>query len=213
MSSAESDEVQQNCLLTWALGEYVLVHGAAGGLGLAAIQIGKALGLKVIATANSDKKRAVCKQYGADLVLDSESDWQQAVRDFTPNKRGIDIVLDPLGMVDKSLKCIAWNGRIVVIGFAAGQIEKIAMNKILLKNCSLSGIFWGRYATDEPQTVAKVWDALLKLMSSGKIRPMIYDEQQFVGLESVPAALKLLSTGEAWGKIAVSIPDNGQSKL
>lgn len=199
--------------LTKFIGEYVLIHGAAGGLGLAAIQIAKAIGLTVIAIANSPEKQSVCRYYGADLVLDSETDWQNTVRDFTPNKRGVDIVLDPLGFVDRSLKCIAWNGRIVVIGFAAGQIEKIAMNKILLKNCSLTGIFWGRYATDEPETVTKVWDRLLILMEQGKVRPMVYTERQFRGLQSLPDALSLLATGEAWGKIAVEIPSDDISKL
>ena len=194
--------------LTGVSGEYVLILGAAGGLGLVAIQIAASLGLVVIAVTNSQKKKAACMRFGADLVLDSNDDWQEAARAFTPNNRGVDIVLDPLGMVDKSLKCIAWNGRIVVIGFAAGSIEKIAMNKILLKNCSISGVFWGRYATEEPETVVKVWDELLELMKQGKIRPTIYSEEQFFGLESLPQAFKLMASGEAWGKIAVTIEED-----
>jgi NADPH:quinone reductase-like Zn-dependent oxidoreductase len=122
-------------------------------------------------------------------------------------------VLDPLGLVDKSLKCIAWNGRIVIIGFAAGSIEKIATNKLLLKNCSLSGIFWGRYATDEPATVVKIWEDLLKLMEQGKFQPTIYTEEEFHGLESLPKAFDLMRTGKAWGKIAVTVEDDSRSKL
>jgi NADPH2:quinone reductase len=182
-------------------------------LGLAAIQIGKALGLTVIATANSPEKRSKCKDYGADLVLNSESDWKDAVRSFTPNKGGVDIVLDVLGMVEQSLKCIAWNGRIVVIGFAAGKIELIAMNRILLKNCSLTGLFWGQYATFEPHTVDKVWKELFALIEQKKIRPMIYTGRQFNGLESVSDALKLLAKGDAWGKIGVSMPQEWSHKI
>lgn len=191
----------------------MLIHGAAGGLGLAAIQISKALDLKVIAIANSPEKRSIAKEYGADLVLNSETDWQNATRSFTPNGRGVDIVLDPLGMVEKSLKCIAWNGRIVVIGFAAGNIEKIAMNRILLKNCTLTGLFWGMYAKQEPETVSKVWESLLALMERKKIKPMVYTGATFDGLDNIPKALKLLSTGQAWGKIAVSISSEYNSKL
>lgn len=188
-------------------GEYVVILGAAGGLGLVTIQIAKALGLVVIAVTNSEKKKQACKRFGADLVLDSIEHWQDAARAFTPNNRGVDIVLDPLGMVDGSLKCIAWNGRIVVIGFAAGAIEKIAMNKILLKNCSISGLFWGRYATEEPETVAKVWDELILFMKNGNIRPTIYSDEKFVGLQSLPRAFRVMATGEAWGKLAITVEE------
>jgi NADPH:quinone reductase len=179
-----------------------------------AIQIAKALGLVVIAVTNSEKKKDACRRFGADLVLDSDDKWPDAARAFTPDKRGVDIVLDPLGMVDRSLKCIAWNGRIVVIGFAAGAIEKIAMNKVLLKNCSISGVFWGRYAKEEPETVVKVWEELLVFMDKGKIRPTIYSEEQFVGLQSLPQAFRVMAKGEAWGKIAITVEENGRtSKL
>jgi NADPH:quinone reductase-like Zn-dependent oxidoreductase len=195
-------------------GEYVVILGAAGGLGLVAIQIAKALGLVVIAVTNSDKKKEACKRFGADLVLDSDDNWGDAARAFTPDNSGVDIVLDPLGMVDRSLKCIAWNGRIVVIGFAAGAIEKIAMNKVLLKNCSISGVFWGRYATEEPETVVKVWHELIVFMKLGKIRPTVYNEEKFVGLQSLPRAFSVMATGEAWGKIAITVEeDDMTSKL
>lgn len=189
------------------------MHGAAGGVGLAAIEIAKALGLTVIATANSEKKRAVAKQFGADFVVDSESDWVEAVRNCTPQKRGVDVVLDPLGLIEKSLKCTRWDGRLVVIGFAAGEIEKIAMNRLLLRNVSVSGLFWGMYATMDPQAVVTVWDTLLKIIDQGNIKPLTYTEEDFRGLASVPAALKLLSTGEAWGKIVVDVSSDGKSKL
>ena len=169
--------------------------------------------MKVIALADTDLKRQACKRFGADHVFDSGCNWQEEARNVTPNKRGVDIVLDPLGMVDKSLKCIAWNGRIVIIGFAAGNIEKVATNKLLLKNCSLSGVFWGRYATDEPETVVEIWKDLLELMEEGKFKPTIYTEEKFEGLGSLPKAFDLMRTGKAWGKIAVSVEDEGRSKL
>jgi NADPH:quinone reductase-like Zn-dependent oxidoreductase len=189
-------------------GEYVVILGAAGGLGLVAIQIAKALGLVVIAVTNSGKKKEACKRFGADLVLDSDDNWQDAARAYTRNNRGVDIVLDPLGMVDRSLRCIAWNGRIVVIGFAAGAIEKIAMNKILLKNCSISGVFWGRYATEEPETVVKVWDELILFMKQGSIRPTVYSDEKFTGLQSLPRVFGIMAKGEAWGKIAIAVEED-----
>jgi NADPH2:quinone reductase len=194
-------------------GDYVLVHGAAGGVGLAAIEIAKALGLTVIATANTAKKRAVAKRFGADYVVDSESDWVERVKACTPDKRGVDVVLDPLGLIEKSLKCTRWDGRLVVIGFAAGAIEKIAMNRLLLKNVSVSGLFWGVYATMNPHAVVRVWDELLKIIDRGGIKPLDYTEERFWGLEAVPMALKVLSTGQAWGKIVIDLSNDGTSKL
>src|ERR1700761_6720710 len=187
-------------------GDYVLVHGAAGALGLAAIQVSKALGMKVIATVNSDEKGQMAKKFGADYVLDSTKEWEKEVPACTPNKRGVDVVLDPLGMIQRSLKCTRWDGRLVVIGFAAGEIEKIPTNRYLLKNVSVAGLFWGMYAEMDPDSVVTVWDALLGLIAEGKVKPMIYTDKTFVGLEQMPAALKLLASGEAWGKIVVEVP-------
>lgn len=134
-------------------GEWVLVHAGAGGVGLSAVQVAKALGATVIATASTQRKRDVCLQFGADFALDYAKDggkaWPQEVIDLCKAKRtgngqkGVDVVFDPVGMVDLSLKCVAWNARLVVIGFAAGQIEKVALNRVLLKNVSLVGLHWG----------------------------------------------------------------------
>lgn len=110
-------------------GETCLVHAAAGGVGLAAVQIAKALGAKVIATAGTKEKLEIAKSFGADHGVNyTDKDWQQQVKDLTDGE-GCDVIYDPVGMVDQSLKVVAWNGRILVIGFAAGKIEKIAMNK------------------------------------------------------------------------------------
>lgn len=191
----------------------MLVHGAAGALGLAAIQVSKALGMKVIATVNSDDKGQVAKKFGADYVLDSTKDWEKEVQACTPNKRGVDVVLDPLGMIQRSLKCTRWDGRLVVIGFAAGEIEKIPTNRYLLRNVSVAGLFWGEYANQDPESVVQVWDALLDLIAQRKVKPMMYTGKKFVGLEQMPDALNLLASGEAWGKIVVEIPQGKESKL
>ena len=111
------------------------------------------------------------------------------------------------------MKCTAWNGRLLVIGFAAGDIEKMATNRILLKNVSVVGLHWGMYATMESETVEKVWDGLYALMESGKYRGTCFMDQEFVGLESVPAALKALGARESWGKVVVKVPQEGQSKI
>ncbi|KAI1615929.1 hypothetical protein EDD36DRAFT_118942 [Exophiala viscosa] len=194
-------------------GDYVLVHGAAGGVGLAAVSIAKFLGMTVIATSNTPNKMEIARKFGADHVVDSNGDWASTVKKHTPGGRGVDVVLDPLGLINQSLKCIRWDGRLVVIGFAAGEIEKIATNRILLKNVSVSGLFWGEYANQDPEAVTQVWNILLKVIDKGGIKSIAYTERTFSGLESVSDALKLLSTGTAWGKIVVELSGDEKSRL
>ena len=195
-------------------GDFVLVHAAAGGVGLAAVQVAKAFGATVIATAGSARKLEVAKDYGADYGIDyNKSGWEEEVKKLTRGGKGVDIVFDPVGMVNSSLKCTAWNGRIVVIGFAAGSIEKVAMNRVLLKNVSLVGLYWGKYTTEEPETVAVVWGGLFKLMDEGKFRGTVYTDKEFVGLESVGNALGMLGRRETWGKVVVKVPQEGESKM
>ncbi|KAK0669312.1 thioredoxin reductase [Cercophora samala] len=195
-------------------GDYVLVHAAAGGVGLAAVQVAKAYGATVIATAGTARKLEVAKSFGADHVVDyRDENWPQIVKKLTPKGRGVDIVYDPVGMVDKSTKCIAWNGRILIVGFAAGTIEKVAMNKVLLKNISLVGIHWGMYEKMETASVPKVWEGIMKLIAEGKFRGTEFTDKEFVGLESVPDALKALGSRETWGKVVVKIPQEGQNKF
>ncbi|KAK4196912.1 putative quinone oxidoreductase [Triangularia verruculosa] len=195
-------------------GDYVLVHAAAGGVGLAAVQVAKAYGATVIATAGTARKLEVAKSFGADHVVDyRDENWPQIVKKLTPKGRGVDIVYDPVGMVDKSTKCIAWNGRILIVGFAAGTIEKVAMNKVLLKNISLVGIHWGMYEKMETESVPKVWEGIMKLIAEGKFRGTEFTDKEFVGLESIPDALKALGSRETWGKVVVKIPQEGQNKL
>ncbi|KXJ86903.1 hypothetical protein Micbo1qcDRAFT_33075 [Microdochium bolleyi] len=195
-------------------GDYVLVHAAAGGVGLAAVQIAKAFGATVIATAGTKRKLDVARDFGADHVIDyNDASWPDKVRALTPNKRGVDIVYDPVGLVDRSTKCIAWNGRILVVGFAAGTIEKVAMNKVLLKNISLVGIHWGQYANFEKESVPLVWKGIMDLIAQGKFRGTVFSDKEFVGLESVPDALVALGGRESWGKVVVDVPESGKSKL
>ncbi|KAF3764368.1 NAD(P)-binding protein [Cryphonectria parasitica EP155] len=195
-------------------GDWVLVHAAAGGVGLAAVQVAKAFGATVIATAGTKRKLEVAKQFGADHVVDYRDEkWPDAVKKLTPGGKGVDIVYDPVGMVDKSTKCVAWNGRILVVGFAAGSIEKLSLNKVLLKNISIVGIHWGMYAKMETKTERRVWQEILELVEAGKFKPTVFTEKDFVGLESIPDALKALGSRETWGKVVVKVPQDDQAKL
>lgn len=178
------------------------------------MQIAKAFGATVIATAGSKHKQDVARSFGADFAIDyRQSDWPEQVKKLTPKSRGVDIVYDPVGLIAQSMKCTAWNGRLLVIGFAAGDIEKMATNRILLKNVSVVGLHWGMYATMEPEMVDKVWDGIFELMNAGKYKGTCFTDQEFVGLESVPAALKALGGRDSWGKVVVKVPQDGQSKI
>jgi len=195
-------------------GDWVLVHAAAGGVGLAAVQIAKAFGATVVATAGTEHKLKVAKKFGADHCINyKDEDWPMQVKNLTPGKKGVDIVYDPVGLIDKSTKCIAWNGRLVVIGFVGGTIEKVAMNKLLLKNIAVIGLHWGAYAYNEPEAQQVVWDGLFELMEAKKIRGTNYEDKEYVGLEKVGEALQALGARDTWGKVVVKVPQEGQSKL
>ncbi|BCS05191.1 NADPH:quinone oxidoreductase family protein [Aspergillus luchuensis] len=205
-------------------GDWVLVHAAAGGVGLAAVQIAKAKGATVIATAGTERKRQIARQFGADHVIDyREKSWPEEVKRLCAQHRsgngkaGVDIVYDPVGMIEASLKCVAWNARLLVIGFAAGKIEKVALNRVLLKNVSLVGLHWGQYARFEKETVQTVWKGIFDLVAQGKFKGTAFKDESFVGLESVPRALQALGGRETWGKVVVKIIDDdaiaGKSKL
>ena len=154
------------------------------------------------------------RSFGADHVVDyRDGEWPSKVKTLTPGRKGVDIVYDPVGMVDKSTKCVAWNGRILVVGFAAGKIEKVAMNKVLLKNISLVGIHWGQYAVHEPKAVVEVWKGIMGLISHNQFKGTEFTDQEFVGLESVPDALQALGGRETWGKVVVKLPKEDQSRL
>jgi NADPH2:quinone reductase len=184
-------------------GETLLVHAAAGGVGVAAVQIGKALGARVIATAGGADKLEVALRAGADLAIDyTSADWVDAVKQATGG-RGADVIYDPVGgqIFEGSLKCIAWNGRLLVIGFAGGTIPEVKANRILLKNIAVVGLHWGAYATNEPERVAEVFAELAKLYESGQVRPLIFGTYS---LDEVPQALEALGSRGSYGKVIIS---------
>ena len=195
-------------------GDYVLIHAGAGGVGLAAVQIAKAFGAIVIATAGSQRKLSIARSFGADHAIDyRQANWADEVKQLTPKGRGVDIVYDSVGLIAQSMKCTAWSGRLIVIGFAGGDIEKLAMNRILLKNVSVMGLHWGTYTTEEPETVEKVWDGVYRLIEEGKFKGTCYTDEEFVGLDRIPAALKALGERKSWGKVVAKIPQEGESKI
>jgi NADPH2:quinone reductase len=194
-------------------GEWVLVHAAAGGVGIAAVQVAKALGAKVIAACGSAEKRRIAIEYGgADVALDyNEAGWQDEVKKITGG-RGVDVVYDPVGLLVPSLKCIAWNGRLVVVGFAAGTIEKIPANLVLLKNVSIVGLHWGATALKDPKRYFEVLDLVMELISSGRLIPQVYDPV-YEGLDKVVPGLRDLEDRKTWGKAVVRVRKEDKAKL
>lgn len=183
-------------------GEVLLVHAGAGGVGSAAIQLGKAIGAKVIATAGGAEKTKICKEIGADVVVDYLiEDFVEVVKRETDGK-GADVIYDPVGgnIFDRSRKCIAFDGRILIIGFAGGTIPSMAINHILIKNYSLVGVHYGYYARLFPERVIEEHNEIMKLYENGEIRPLIYKEYPF---EQVPEALTQLGTRKTWGKVVI----------
>ena len=159
-----------------APGETLLVHAAAGGVGSAAVQIGRALGARVLATAGGADKLEVAREAGAELAIDYRAgDFVEPVLEATEG-RGADVIYDPVGgeVFDRSLKCIAWNGRLLVIGFAGGTIPSVRANRILLKNVAVVGLHWGAYAQHEPERIPETFRALFDLYEQGRIHPRIH---------------------------------------
>jgi NADPH2:quinone reductase len=154
-------------------GEWLLVHGAAGGVGLAAVDLGKVLGAKVIATASSEIKRAFLKDYGADHVLPS-SDFREEVKTLTGG--GADVIYDPVGgdVFDESTRCIGFNGRLLIIGFTSGRIPSININMPLIKQYSIMGVRAGEYGRQFPEKGRENMAAITQLLADHKIRPHVY---------------------------------------
>src|SRR5436190_17731818 len=156
-------------------GETLLVLGAAGGVGLAAIEIGKALGARVIACASSDEKLAVCREHGADATINyAAEDFREKVKALTEGK-GADVVYDPVGgpYSEPAFRSIAWRGRLLVVGFAAGEIPKLPLNLALLKGAAVVGVFWGDFVRREPQRFAASLRQLARWYEEGKLRPHV----------------------------------------
>ncbi len=184
--------------------EWLLVHAAAGGVGSAAVQLGKAFGARVIATAGSSDKLEFCLAQGADFALDyREPNWVEQVKQIT-EKQGADVIFDPVGgdVFDLSTKCIAREGRLLVIGFAGGRIPTIAANRILLKNMAVVGCYWGAHLEQHPEFLAAAQDELFALYQAGKIKPVV---SQTWPLAKVAAALRALADRRTYGKVVLTI--------
>jgi NADPH2:quinone reductase len=158
-------------------GEILLVHGAAGGVGTAALDIGKHLGAKLIATGGSDEKLArVGQHYGVEHVINyrTTTNWKDKVKELTLGK-GADVIYDAVGgdVLESSLRCVAWNGRVLVVGFAGGEIPKVPANLVLLKSSSLVGVFWGAWAARDPEANRKNFATMFKWYEAGKLRPIV----------------------------------------
>ncbi len=185
-------------------GESLLVLGAAGGVGLAAIEIGKALGARVIAGASSEGKLAVCREHGADATINyATEDLRKRVQDLTEG-RGVDMVYDPVGgaYTETAFRSLAWRGRLLVVGFAAGEIPKLPLNLPLLKGAAAVGVFWGDFTRREPQAFAESVRQLARWYGEGRLRPHV---SQTLPLEKAAEALKLLASREAKGKIVLTM--------
>jgi NADPH:quinone reductase len=180
-------------------GETLLVLGAAGGVGLAAVELGKLLGLRVIAAASSPQKLEIARRYGADEQIDySREDLRERVKVLTGG-RGTDIVYDPVGdrFAEPALRSVAWNGRYLVVGFAAGEIPRLPLNLPLLKGCAVIGVFFGEFMRREPRQHAENLRLLLSWLAGGRIRPLISARYP---LSCVPQALEALLARKVTGK-------------
>jgi NADPH2:quinone reductase len=184
-------------------GETVLVHSAAGGVGLAAVQLARALGAgKIIGTVGSEEKMAIVREQGADVVVNYRTqDFVDVVKRETGG-RGADLIYDPVGgeVGERSTKCIAFEGRILIVGFTSGGFSNFASNHILIKNYSVVGLHWGLYREQNPAKIAQAWDALWKLYAEGKIKPVIGARYP---MKDVAAAMEFLRSRSAVGKIVL----------
>jgi NADPH2:quinone reductase len=184
--------------------EWLLVHAAAGGVGSAAMQLGKAFGARVIATAGSADKMDFCLAQGADYALNyRDASWVEQVKEITGG-HGADVIYDPVGgdVFDLSTKCIAAEGRLLVIGFAGGRIPSIAANRILLKNMSVVGCYWGGYLEHHPEFLAQSQAELFMLYEAGHIKPIV---SQAYSLTDAAAALRALAERKTYGKVVLTI--------
>jgi NADPH2:quinone reductase len=186
-----------------AAGETLLVHAAAGGVGSGAVQLGKAAGARVIGVVGGERKAQAARALGADVVVDRHrEDFVEVVKEVTGG-RGADVVYDSVGgqAYQRSTKCIAFEGRILVVGFAGGEIPSAALNHVLIKNYSVVGLHWGLYQTKDPQAIADCQRQLGKLVADGAIRPLVGDR---LGLDDVPGGLQRLAEGDTIGRLVFS---------
>ena len=187
-------------------GETLLVLGAAGGVGIAAVELGKLMGARVIAAAGSDEKLAFCRERGADEVINYDSeDLKQRTKDLTGGK-GADVIYDAVGgdYFDKAIRAINWEGRMLIIGFASGRIPELPVNLALLKGCQVVGVFWGSFTMREPEANAANMAQLGEWYSSGALNPHVCEQ---VPLERAGEALRMILDRKARGKV-VLVTDN-----
>ncbi|MRW89159.1 zinc-binding dehydrogenase [Duganella sp. FT80W] len=183
-------------------GENMLILGAAGGVGLAAIEIGKALGARIIACASTDEKLEVCRQHGADVLINySTQDLREAVKAATGGK-GPDVIYDPVGgdYAEPAFHSIAWGGRYLVVGFANGEIPKLPLNLTLLKGASLVGVFWGEFTKRNPKGNMANMRQLLQWLHEGKIKPLVSARYP---LAQAAQALNDMAARKVTGKVVV----------
>ena len=185
-------------------GATLLVLGAAGGIGLAAVEIGKVLGAKVLAAASSDEKLTICRQHGADDTINySYEDLKERVKALT-NAQGVDVILDPVGGAysEPAMRSMAWNGRFLIIGFTTGDIPRIPLNLPLLKGCSIVGVFWGSFAERFPHHNQENVRELLGWLQAGKIKPRISARYP---LERAADALNDIHQRKVMGKVVLVV--------
>jgi NADPH:quinone reductase len=183
-------------------GETVLVHAGAGGVGSAAIQLAKHAGARVIATAGGAEKAELCRQLGADVAIDyGRETFAEAVRQATVG-RGVDVVIDPVGgnVTLESLRVLAWNGRLVIVGFAGGTIPSLPANRLLLKNAAAVGLYWGAYRTHHPDLVEQVFQSISDLYTKGVIDPLV---RHVYPLDRAEEALRAIASRGTVGKVAL----------
>jgi NADPH2:quinone reductase len=197
--------------LVWAArlqaGETLVVHGAAGGVGLATVECGRALGAPVIATARGAERLGVARAHGADAVIDTRAeDVRLRVRELTDG-RGADVVFDPVGgaLFSASLRSIAWGGRILAVGFASGDIPQIPANLLLVKNAAAVGFYWGSYRRHDPARVHAAFEQLLEWHERGRIRPHVSEIRP---LAEARSALEMLLARRSTGKIVLTMTES-----
>ena len=187
-------------------GETVLVHAGAGGIGSAAIQLARAAGARVFSTAGGPEKVEVCEKLGAEVAVDyKEENFVDAVKEATDG-RGAEVIFDPVGgeVFDLSRRCVAFEGRIVIVGFTSGSIADVPTNHLLVKNYSVVGLHWGLYNKVAPELVVETHEALVELYQNDEIDPLIFKTVPF---EEVPEALGLLGSRKTYGKLVTTPGD------
>ncbi|WP_460154845.1 NADPH:quinone oxidoreductase family protein [Pseudomonas sp. S1_F04] len=185
-------------------GETLLVLGASGGVGLAAVEIGKAMGARVIAAASSAEKLAVAKAAGADELINyNETSLKDEIKRLTDGQ-GADVIYDPVGgdLFDQAIRAIAWNGRLLVVGFASGRIPELPVNLALLKGAAVVGVFWGSFAQRQPQDNAANFQQLFGWFAEGKLKPLV---SQVYPLSNAAQAINDLGQRKAVGKVVIQV--------